>query len=150
MHEETILDTNTPLKRRRELLPIWIKIFIWMFLVFGLAVPVGIVFAILNKDFQLSLYGIETSSPRSLIGILLFGIFILKFITALGLWTEKKWAVKLGKIDAILGITLCGIVMIILPFFGENGVFKLNLRLELIALIPYLIKMNKLQREWEK
>lgn len=150
MNQETILDTNTTLKRRRELLPVWIKIFIWIFFIFGIFIPVGLVFAVLNKEFQLSLYGLETNSPNSLLGLLLFLLFILKFITAYGLWTERKWAIKLGKIDAILGIAICGFVMIVLPYIAEENTSDLNFRLELIPLIPYLIKMIRIQKEWEE
>ena len=72
--------------RRRDLLPMWIKVFIWIFLIFGAIMPIGILFALLNFQFQLSLYGIETNYPRSTEGIFLMTLFAYKFLVAYGLW----------------------------------------------------------------
>jgi len=71
---------------------------------------------------------------------------LFKAITAFSLWFEKEYAIILGKIDAILGIGLCIISMAILPFFSD---VHITLRLELVLLIPYLIKLNKIQSDWQ-
>ena len=69
-------------------------------------------------------------------------------MVSFGLWTEKDWAVDLAIIDAILGIIACFFVIIILPSVSESEEFVINFRLELVALIPYLIKMIKIKPEW--
>ena len=56
--------------RRRDLIPLWIKVFIWIFLVFGCFVPVGIVLGFLGLSFDLSLYGLETTQPFTVTGII--------------------------------------------------------------------------------
>lgn len=149
MNEETIIDASSSSKRRRELLPVWMKVFIWIFLVLGAFIPVGIVLAFFNIDFLVSLYGLDTNNPLSLIGLLLTALFILKFFTAYGLWNEKNWAIKIGKIDALVGIIACSAIMFILPFFSQNGNVNISFRLEILALIPYLIRLTKIQTEWE-
>lgn len=135
--------------RRRDLLPLWIKIFLWIFMITGIIVPVGIVIGLLGMEMNLSLYGMETVEPLSLIGLFISLLFAIKGLVSFGLWTGKDWALNLAIVDAVLGIGICIAVMFILPFAAENSGFKFTLRLELVALIPYLVKMHKLKPEWE-
>jgi hypothetical protein len=114
-------------KRRRQLLPWWIKVFIWIFLVFGSIVPIGLIAAVFGYNFQIALYGLETNQPLSIIGLLLCVLFLLKGAVAYGLWTEKDWAVKLGIVDAIIGIAICCFIMLVYPFIDENPRFNFNI-----------------------
>lgn len=144
------LDNNVPKTRRRKLLPWWIKVFIWLFLIFGAIAPIAFVIGLFGANFQLSLYGFETNEPNSLVGFALFILFGLKGIAAYGLWTEKDWAIKIAQIDAIIGIFICLLKMVFIPLlFLENG-FQFNFRLELILLIPYLIKLQNIKEIWIK
>ncbi|MGS2727149.1 hypothetical protein ACU8DI_11120 [Psychroserpens sp. BH13MA-6] len=133
--------------RRRKMLPWWIKIFCWIFMLFGILSFVCLILGFTNVKPALAFYGFETNEPFSLNGLIVIAIGILKGITAFGLWFEKDFAVKIGKIDAIIGIALCGISMLVLPFLQEG--FNITIRLELLLLIPYLFKLNKIQKEWE-
>lgn len=126
--------------RRRDILPWWVKIFTWIFLIFGIAVPVGIVFGILGINFEMNLYGISSFHPFSVVGFSIITLFVLKAITAFGLWTEKDWAFKLGFIDAISGMLICLYGMVI----AASG-----LRIEIAILIPYFIWLNKSKVRWE-
>lgn len=150
-NENQVLDSGfvTPQsnKRRRSLLPWWIKTFTWIFMIFGTVAPIGLLLGLLGFQFQISFYGIETNNPLSMIGIILIGTFLLKGITAFGLWTEKDWAIVLGQIDAIFGICFCIFVMFISPMISNLG-FKLTFRLELLLLIPFLIKLGKIKNDW--
>jgi hypothetical protein len=137
--------TLSKFKRRRDLLPWWVIASIWMFLVFSAAVPVAIVFGLLRYNFNISILGLETNDPFSITGLFLMLLFTLKGITAFGLWTEKKWAVGLGKIDAAISIAVCCLVMAA-PFVGLGHIF--TIRLELIIVIPYFYKMNSIQFDW--
>jgi hypothetical protein len=152
--DHTILDSNLlrpeNSKRRRSLLPWWIKTFTWIFLIFSLIVPVGIGFGLFGLQFQISLYGFSTDTPLSFDGLFLMALFLLKGITAFGLWTEKDWAIYLGQIDAVLGIITCGFMMFIYPFTGNQPGALINIRLELILLIPFLFKLIKIKSEWDK
>ncbi|HEX4374472.1 MAG TPA: hypothetical protein VHZ50_14320 [Puia sp.] len=133
------------LKRRRSLLPWWIIGFTWLFILFLAIIPVGVVFGLLKHDFNVSLLGFQTDDPFSVIGLCLILLFILKGIVALGLWTEKKWAVGLAKIDAIISIVVCCLSMVG-PLLGLGHAF--TIRLELIVLVPYFYKMNSIQYDW--
>jgi hypothetical protein len=86
--ENEVLDSNLiaqeNILRRRLLLPWWIKTFCWIFMIFALIAPLGIIFAIFGWKFQLALYGLQTNAPLSLVGLSVIALFALKGITALG------------------------------------------------------------------
>ncbi|GGG52437.1 hypothetical protein [Bizionia arctica] len=134
-------------KRRRKLLPWWIKIFCWIFMLFGLLSLVCLILGFTNIKPDLAFYGFETNEPFSLNGLIVISIGLLKGVTAFALWFEKDFAIKIGKADAIIGIILCIISMVVLPFIQDG--FNMTIRLELALLIPFLIKLNKIQKEWE-
>ncbi|GEN74764.1 hypothetical protein [Chryseobacterium hagamense] len=74
-------------------------------------------------------------------------LIIFKGIVAYGLWFEHKWAVQAAIIDAIIGIGVCIIMMVVIPFTIPNVSF--TIRLELIPLYFYLVKMQKIKSTWE-
>jgi len=131
--------------RRRDLLPWWIKAFIWLFLVFFAMVPVAIIWAFFKPVFELSLLGLSTNHPFSLIGFTILLLFCFKGIVAWGLWTEKDWAINLGKIDAIVSTAIC-ILVVVYSLVSGNGI---SIRLELIVLGFYKYKLDKIQYDWE-
>jgi hypothetical protein len=126
--------------RRRKLLPVWIRIFVWIFMILGgLAIPVLII-GLTGTNVNLSLYGLETNEVTSAEGLLLLFLFLSKGILAALLWFERGPAVVLAIIDAALGILICTWVMFAAPAFA--------FRLELVALIPYLILMIRISKKW--
>ena len=137
------------MERRRKLLPIWIKIFLLIFLVFGAIAPVGLILGLFDISISLSLYGLETTNALSVTGLLIIVLFAVKGVVSFGLWTEKEWAVNLAIMDGAIGIIACSIIMIVLPFLSGNNGFNINFRFELAILIPYLIKMIKINTEWK-
>ncbi|WP_148041207.1 hypothetical protein [Rufibacter immobilis] len=135
--------------RRRDLLPWWIKTFTWLFMLMAAVVPIGVVMGLMGLSFTMSLYGFETTNPISPTGIALTLLILFKGVTAYGLWTEKDWAVRLGIIDAIIGLVACGVAMFVLPLVDRSEGFVLNFRLEPILLILYLLKLQKIKPTWE-
>lgn len=133
-------------KRRRKLIPLWIKIFIWIFMILGALVPVIILTSGLSIG-SWSLYGLEANDASSATGMIICLLFIFKGITALGLWNENDWAIKTGLADAILGIVICSAVTIS-PIFNHQLAF--TFRLELIPLVFYLVWLVKTKEVWEK
>ena len=141
-------DLQLKLSRRRALLPWWVKTFLWIFMVCGAVVPLTAIAAVFGISPQLSLYGLDANGLFSFAGILLVLVFALKGVTAFGLWTEKNWAIQLGLVDAILGIAICAYVMFVAPLLYPG--FKMSLRLELVALIPYLLWLRKTKSAWDE
>ena len=73
-----------------------------------------------------------------------------KAITAFGLWMEKDWAIKFGIIDAVFGLIVCIMVMVVLPFVEiVEGVNRVNFRFEVLLLIPYLIQLIRMRKAWD-
>jgi len=145
-----IEQNSTKNKRRRDLIPLWIKIFVWFFMFAGIIVPIVFIRGALGFSASLSIYGLETSFPLSIIGIIISSIFLFKGVIAFGLWLEKDWAPNLSLIDAILGIIICLLVMLNLDFITSLNGPSGFLRLELAFLIPYLIKIQKIKANWTK
>jgi hypothetical protein len=131
---------------RKKLLPLWIKIFAWIFLVLGAFVPIVLVLRLTGYNAQLALYGLETNEPFSSLGIIIATVFAIKGVAAFGLLKEKDWAIKIGIVDATIGITICTLVMLY-PIINSDA--KFSLRLELVALIPYLLRLMKIKNQWE-
>lgn len=150
MNHEGILDDNLRphSERRRNLLPKWIKVFIWIFMIFG-GMSVLVLFLGLFVDkMYMSFLGLETNYSFSLIGVIISALYLFKGTVAFGLWTEKDWAVNLALVDAYVSIAVCMSTMLILPMFFEDYGWDYTLRLELVAIIPYLLKMKNIQRDW--
>ncbi len=156
MDNNEILDQDlnwqpTANHRRRDMLPVWVKIFTWIFMLFGMGVPVALFSILSDAKISLALYGLETNDPSSLVGLLLIGLISCKSVTAYALWTEQDWAIKLAKIDAAIGFFFCilslfGLDSIIL---GNSDSIHFSFRLELLALIPYWRFLTRVQSEWE-
>jgi hypothetical protein len=149
MESKNYLDEFSPealaVVKRRQLLPVWIKICIWIFLVAGaIAVPAFII-GIFGFSFSIAMYGFSTTEPTSMVGIALLLLFVLKGVVSYGLWFEKKWAINLGLFDGYLGIAICIISMI---FALGRDVSGFSFRLEIVFLIPYLIKLHRIKRPW--
>jgi hypothetical protein len=141
---DSLMQINS--KKRILLLPWWIKIFMWIFLIIGVILPVVIILGLLGFKIHLALYGFETNQPLSLIGFCLIIIFIIKSATSFGMIKGKKWAVKAGIIDSIVGIAIC-LCLMAYSMIGLQD--KFSLRIELVLLIPYLRSLIKIRSEWE-
>ena len=72
---------------------------------------------------------------------------IFKGFAAYSLWFEKPNAISIGKIDAICGVVICIASMFVLPFMNNNSHFMF--RLEILLLIPYYMRLNKIEYEWD-
>ncbi|WP_341842208.1 hypothetical protein [Chitinophaga caseinilytica] len=135
---------DIPATTRRKLLPVWIKIFCWIFVfVGGLAVLV-LVASALGMEVSLSIYGLKDTSGFSPAGLTIVASFLLKGYVSYGLLSGQKWAVDLAIVDALIGIIICLTTTIITISGGE-----LTLRLEIVLLALYLWKMLKIRNEWK-
>ena len=148
--EDQILDSISGDKslRRRKLLPKWIIVFTWIFMIMGGMIPVFILLSLIGLSGNLELYGLQASNSLSLIGIIITLLFALKGIAAFGLWTEKDWAIDVGMIDALIGMVVCAFVMIA-PLVGENSDHSFHFRFEFILLVPYFMKLREISGKWK-
>jgi hypothetical protein len=128
---------------RRSLLPLWIKVFTWFFMVIGALGPVGFVAGIMLGNFRVAIFGFDTTEPLSFEALLILGIFIYNGIIAYRLWTEKRDAVDLALYGAYLSVALCIASMVIAVLHGG-----LSARLELVLLFLYITKLKKIKELW--
>lgn len=145
------------ISRRRKLLPWWMKFFIWIFMFLSSYGLFMMFWEIIGSPIDLyftgevSIYGMETYDKYSLLGIFIITLILFKGLTAFMMWTEKDLAIKFGLIDASVGIIICITMMIVYPIFNlVNGFWNINLRFEILFLIPYLIKCWKLIKPWDE
>jgi len=102
MEEQTDLLEPLEMMRisRRKLLPWWIKIFCWIFMIFGVLAIGCLALGLLGYTTDLAFYGFETDEALTWTGLLIIVTFGFKAVTAFSLWFEKDYAIALGKIDA--------------------------------------------------
>jgi hypothetical protein len=144
---DDLSDEKLPLIRRRSLLPIWMKIFVWFFMILGIAAIPLLILGLSGFKFYIGLYGLETNTPGSFIGILLEVVFVFKAVVSFFLWFEKKQAIVLALIDAAVGILICFGVMFNFQGFAL-GEHSINFRPETLVLMLYLIKLIRIRSKW--
>lgn len=83
-------ETKAHFIRRRNLLPVWIKIFVWLFLIGGALCVSFLIFGIFSNKIDLSLYGIDANHPYTVPGLIVSFLFIYKGIVAYGLGSNKN------------------------------------------------------------
>ncbi|KAF2337561.1 hypothetical protein [Flavobacterium ginsenosidimutans] len=132
---------------RRKLLPWWIKVFCWIFMLMGIGAIGSLITNLFVPNVNLSLYGFSSDTAYSGTGLFIIAVMLLKAFAAFSLWFEKPNAIMIAKIDAVVGIAICIASLFILPFSTANGHF--SLRLEILLLIPYYMKVNKIEYEWD-
>ncbi|MDA6069500.1 hypothetical protein NJT12_07710 [Flavobacterium sp. AC] len=132
---------------RRKLLPWWIKTFCWLFMILAVCAIGAVITNLFTPYVHLSLYGFSSNTTFSATGIFIIAIMLLKGFAAYSLWFEKPNAISIGKIDAICGVVICIGSMFVQPFTTNDGHFPL--RLEILLLIPYYMRLNKIEYTWD-
>lgn len=147
MEEQQLIDagfneTVNVRKQRWSLVPLWMKVFTWIFMILGpFALIVGLIGLFSPPlNFTMSFYGFNSTVNTPLLTVVLSCLFLLKAAVSFGLWRGKKWAMKMAIVDAAIGIVVCLFSMFVLTDLSTFYVVRFDLRVELIFLIPYLIK----------
>ena len=131
-------------RARCNLLPSWIQFFTFIFLLFSIF---GIITGF-NSLFQGNLidddiYGLSGTNIKN-IGELILIINMIKLLVVYGYFFQKDWAIKIGITDAIIGLFLCIIVLIISVF--QNN---LNFPFQGVILLIYLENIRPIRQKWE-
>lgn len=141
MTTEILLPPN---KERRKLLPWWVKISIWYFMVIGLFICLVPIYLYLqfSSEIVIDYYGFRSNNPVSLTGLCVIAIALLNGLTALALWLGKPWAVKLAIFQGITCALILLINWVAKPYFTFSN-------LSYLLLIPYIYKMFMIRKDWE-
>lgn len=143
--ENLLLENNS---RRRSLLPLWIKVFCWIFMATGTLAVLALFASLFSYHLRVAMYGLQSSEPLSPAGLFILFLFLLKGVAAFGFWMEKDWAIHLGIADAVIGIAVCTVVVLVLPLLEPQPGFVF--RIELVLLVPYLLKLLKIKTAWRQ
>ncbi len=133
-------------KARKKLIPIWIKVFGWIFIIMGIAVPVlPIVAPLLGQPATYEIFGLRhVGSPFDPMALLISAIILALSVSAYGLLFGKPWGLKACLATGYGGLVVCLGTMV----YSLVALSVLTLRLELIAQIPYLIKLHRVRPLW--
>lgn len=139
---EIAVTPSTITQYRKKLIPLWIKFFGWAFIIFGVLVPfVGIFSAVTGVEGNFSFYGLEeTGSVFSTIPLVVIALFIAHGACAFQLLFAKPSGVIACLILAYISVAICIFTM----FSGD----EISIRLELLFLTAYIIKLHKLLPLW--
>ena len=132
-------------QKRKKLVPLWIKVFGWLFIVMGATAPFGYAYTVLTKtESGFMLLGLEaTGATLSFTGVFLMVVFLSLGVSAYGLLFGKSWGVKACLFTGYIGVCIAVYSMV-------SGLLKggMEIRLELLIQIPYLIKLHKIRAPW--
>jgi hypothetical protein len=136
-------DATDPRDVRRELLPLWIKLFSWMFLALG---GIGLIWLVLGwaieKETEFAAFGLEASGlPYDAVPFLVTLLLVAHGAAAYGLLSARSWGVIAGLIVASAGVSVCLVTM------AQQG--GMPFRGELILEVPFVWKLLRIRREWE-
>lgn len=137
---------ETTKTNRRKLLPWWMRFFCWLFMILGAIALITIPFGLFGLPTDLSIYGLNTTNSISLLGFGIIAVMTFKAIVAYMLFFKKDGAIGLGKIDALIGILIC-IITTVSQLIDNSPNF--SIRIEIVLLIFYFIKLNKIEYEWD-
>lgn len=131
---------------RKKLIPKWIKFFGWLFLIMGAAVFIVPIFWVFNKEsMHFMLFGLEHyGSPFEPTALLISALLLFNSIAAYGLLFAKDWGVKVCMAAGWVVLGICVLTMA----YGLFALNELYIRLELIVLIPYLLKLREIAPRW--
>ncbi len=143
--EDSNVIEMTSEEQRKALIPKWIKVFGWMFITFGLIIPVFSVVSIFaDYNITIAFLGLEAQSGYLSQDLLLVNVVAVFFgASAYGLIFGKIWGLNCclitGYSSLIFGI--CSMAMIFI-----NGGYSIHL--EPIVEIIFLIKLHKIRAHW--
>jgi uncharacterized membrane protein len=134
----------TPITRKR-LVPLWIKIFGWIFMLMGVAVPIiAIAATVMGEPASYEIFGLQyRGTPFHPMALLISTIIWSLAVSAYGLLFGKSWGLQACLVTGYMGVAICIGTTVYAITQGS-----LMLRLELLLQIPYLIKLHKIQSQW--
>ena len=129
--------------------PIWLKIFSYLFMFLGGFIPVVVIFSLIGHDVMLGIYGLSSNTVLNFQGIIIILLFAIKAIVGFGILRKKKWAFKLAIFDAIIGIVICSLNFSPIDSATNNLNGDSQKSLELIILVFYLIYLFRNRLKWK-
>lgn len=135
--------------RRRELMPLALKILVWFFLVTSAFSFINVIYSFLQYQLPV-LEGIPgIIIPSTLLPSLTLSL--LNVLANLFLLLEKKWAVLLALIATLLSLVSWGfaIYKLVSARLGDPTITVLTLVFFMSLKLPYVLMLLRIKRDWE-
>jgi hypothetical protein len=131
---------------RKQLIPLWIKIFGWLFMAMGVAVPLlAVVMAALGQPASYEMFGLRhQGSPFHPMALLISTIILSLAVSAYGLLFGRSWGLNACLVTGYGGVAIC-LGTMAYSLFSQGS---LTIRLELLLQVPYLLKLHKIKPLW--
>jgi len=131
---------------RRALVPTWIKVFGWLFIIMGATLlPMGVVFELLGLAVSYSMFGLSfVGSPLHPTAIFISSIIMALAVSAYGLLFGRSWGLRACLVTGYAGLVICVVSMCYGMFFMGD----FTIRLEPLVQIPYLIRLHRMKPQW--
>ncbi|SEW49613.1 hypothetical protein [Chitinophaga arvensicola] len=128
--------------RRRAILPLVLKIYIWFFMVGGVFALLGSFFSIGEFRQQMN----TTADPLMVILPIIFIVIYCVCIFLMGwlLWRGVKWALRFNLVIGIFGLIFIGLLLLNFP---SGGALSLILPL-LLFFTPYFLMLISIRKKW--
>lgn len=140
-------DTNNDKSQaRKALIPLWIKIFGWLFIVMGVLVPfLYIGSLIFGFSASYTMFGLEYEGyAKALMPLVISTVILINGLCAYGLLFGRDWGLTACIVFGYIGLLLTIGTMLSEIIFTGN----MMIRLEPIIQIPYLVKLHRLKLHW--
>ena len=151
-YQPPVADLNTscpPAKtpgERKRLVPTWIKVFGWLFIIMGASIPVLPILAHqLGQPASYTMFGLSyVGSPFHPMALLISAIILSLAVSAYGLLFGRSWGLKACLATGYLGVAIC----IFTTLYAIFVLGSFTLRLEFLIQIPYLMRLHKIKPYW--
>ena len=133
-------------EERKRLVPTWIKVFGWLFIIMGISIPV-LPFVTMSQGIPASytIFGLSfVGSPFHPMALLIQAILLALAASAYGLLFGRAWGLKACLATGYLGVVLC----VLTTLYSIFVVGSFTLRLELLIQIPYLMRLHDMRPHW--
>jgi hypothetical protein len=140
-------DTNNDKSQaRKALIPLWIKIFGWLFIVMGALVPfLYISSLIFGFSASYTMFGLEyEGNAKALMPLVISAVILINGLCAYGLIFGKDRGLSACIVFGYIGLALTLGSMLFEVIFNDS----MMIRLEPIIQIPYLVKLHRLKPHW--
>lgn len=133
-------------EERKRLVPTWIKVFGWLFIIMGASLPVlPIMTMSLDVPASYTLFGLSfVGSPFHPMALLIQALILSLAVSAYGLLFGRSWGLKACLATGYLGVAICAFTTLYAIFV--MGSF--TLRLEFLIQIPYLMRLHAMKPSW--
>lgn len=129
---------------RKDLIPIWIKFFSWLFLLFGILAFLGLLSFYFNPIYTIDIFGINQASDNLFLSLISALVLIFNGVVAYLLIAKEDKAVEIAKINALINIVICVVSTILNLYFYKN----LTFRIEIFFIWFFYAKMREIQFKW--